>query len=192
MRDLRQIELSDKKYEKSSKQYDAMRPVFEAKKKERTINSLGSLDVTSLNLKLKDLSLNEEMWSRLSQMKNLKTLLVPFDTTDADLLHLRQLSQLEGLSFRQCKQINGEGLIHLSTLKKLRWLDFSYSSISDDGLLYLPELHNLKTLNLFCSKIGDRGVSSLHIEHLESLYLGCTQVTDLGIRESYCQMLCSE
>ena len=75
-----------------------------------------------------------------------------------------------------------EGLMHLSALYKLHWLDLGATRITDAGLMHLCELKNLKHLGLCKTQVSDIGIMHLRgVDGLQSLDLVATNVTDAGL-----------
>lgn len=103
------------------------------------------------------------------------------DVTDAELVYLKGLAELQNLDLSGTK-ITDAGLVHLTGLTKLQELRLSSTKITDDGLEQLKGLSQLQKLYLSNNKITDDGL--VHLEGLTSLiklYLGGTKVTGKGL-----------
>ena len=102
--------------------------------------------------------------------------------TDAGLVHLNGLAQLETLSLDNTA-ITGPGLVHLKGLTDLKLLGLRRSQVTDAGLVHLKGLTKLKQLDLWQTQITDNGL--VHIKGLTSLQelllTGCQNVTDAGL-----------
>jgi Leucine Rich repeat len=129
------------------------------------------------------------------------------DPTDDDLQVLERLSEVQQLSFSNCRRITDDGLPHLSNLANLKilvldgtriagpglrnllplghleGLTFSSTPLSDDGLENLAALPNLKWLHLNDTNITDDGLQRLSTSRsLQSLQLVNTRVTNVGLK----------
>lgn len=125
--------------------------------------------------------------------------------TDAGLIHLAGLKKLrilylyrteirgpglqhlprnlESLSLQHAPA-GDEGLIHLKSLPKLRWLNLSNTKITDDGLRHLSALRSLEDLSLANTDITDQGLEHLKgSKGLNSLSVGGTNVTGRGVAD---------
>ena len=89
--------------------------------------------------------------------------------TDADLIHISNLTNLTSLDLRYCANITDAGLIHLSNLTNLTSLNlYRCDKITDAGLVHLSNLTNLTSLNLrYCANITDAGL--IHLSNLTKL-----------------------
>jgi len=102
-------------------------------------------------------------------------------TTDADLVNLRSLKGLLGLTASHTK-VTDDGLLHLKDHKGVGALNLGGTAVTGTGLAHLKDLKGLMYLNLASSKITDAGLVHLK-EHkgLTSLVLYDTAVTDIGL-----------
>ena len=82
--------------------------------------------------------------------------------TDADLEHLKGLSQLRSLDLSGT-QITDAGLEHLSELTQLHVLILWNTAVTDAGLKHLKRLPALRTLGLRGTRITDAGVEHLRM-----------------------------
>ncbi|HLA96336.1 MAG TPA: amidohydrolase family protein, partial [Pyrinomonadaceae bacterium] len=71
----------------------------------------------------------------------------------------------------------------LEKFSELEWLDLRVTPIDDEGVAHLRTLRKLKFLNLFRTGLSDKGLALLrgHTE-LETLLIGGTKVTDEGLK----------
>ena len=59
--------------------------------------------------------------------------------TDVGLVHLKELTRLEGLGLHHT-QITDAGLVHLKGMNELEWLDLNGTAVTDAGLAHLKDL----------------------------------------------------
>ena len=110
------------------------------------------------------------------QVLSLKTARV----TDAGLVNLKGLTQLHYLDLRGTN-VTGTGLEHLKGLTRLKWLLMS-SPVTDAGLVHLKGLPGLQWLGLAFAPVTDAGLVHLKgLTGLQILDLGGTGVTDAGL-----------
>ncbi|MEE3371254.1 MAG: hypothetical protein VX346_18110 [Planctomycetota bacterium] len=102
----------------------------------------------------------------LQELKGLRYLSLPSQTTDEGLEHLQALPQLQSLHLSNAK-INGDGLVYLRGMRKLTTLNLSYSRVTDEGLVHVKRLRNLEILNLKGTSITDAGL--VHLGGLKRL-----------------------
>ena len=135
----------------------------------------------------------EELGARIEtneQGEIVDVLLHKSEVTDAGLIHLKGLMNLERLYLHQT-QITDAGLVNLKGLNKLWSLSLSRGlsgngelgpKITDTGLVHLKGLTNLKILDLGQTQITDAGLVPLKVlNKLEDLNLTMTKVTDTGL-----------
>jgi Leucine-rich repeat (LRR) protein len=103
------------------------------------------------------------------------------DVTDAELEHLKNLTQLSELELIDTR-ITDAGLDRLKGLTKLEKLNMiGATKLTDAGLKHLKELTNLRTLILSGINITDAGMEHLKgLTRLEDLILDQTKVTKDG------------
>jgi hypothetical protein len=102
--------------------------------------------------------------------------------TDADLVHLKTLDQIYGLTLLETP-ITDSGLVHLKGLSRLKRLSLWVTQISDAGLKQLEGLP-LEALILSETKVTDAGLQNLKgLKELQELYLEKTKVTDKGVAD---------
>jgi hypothetical protein len=100
--------------------------------------------------------------------------------TDADLVHLKGLKDLEELDLTRTR-ITSDGLVNLKELATLRKLFLTDTKVDDPGISILKGLKALETLGLSGTKISDSGLDHLHgLTGLKSLFCIGTGVTDAG------------
>jgi hypothetical protein len=87
-------------------------------------------------------------------------IMLPEPTTDADLIHLKELQGLQMLSLRET-QVTDAGLVHLKGIAGLQLLDLASTNVTDAGLVHLKELKALHWLNLPGTKVTTAGVKDL-------------------------------
>ena len=98
---------------------------------------------------------------RLEVLPQLKSLMLGGNQsyTDAGLMNLRRLPQLQALKLGT--EVTDAGLIHLSGLSELNWLDLEGTQVTDAGLVNLKGLIQLKTLSVLRTNVTDAGVKDL-------------------------------
>ena len=85
---------------------------------------------------------------------------LPVLTTDAGLVHLKELTTLERLSLRDLR-VTDAGLVHLSRLSKLKKLSLDNTHVTDAGLAHLKLLTSLRLLSVAKTQVTDAGVADL-------------------------------
>ena len=101
--------------------------------------------------------------------------------TDARLIHLRALTQLESLTLDNTN-VTDSGLAHLRRMTQLQTLLLCDRHVTDAGLLHLQELTRLQSLSLDRTQATDAGFIHLQgLTQLQWLSLDYTQVTDAGL-----------
>ena len=100
--------------------------------------------------------------------------------TDHDLIHLKELTAIQGLYLSNTKVTNA-GLVHVKGLTDLKALGLDGTQIGDAGLAHLSELKNLQRLDLQDTEVSDAGLASLRdLTELRALYLRNSKVTSDG------------
>jgi hypothetical protein len=103
--------------------------------------------------------------------------------TDAELEHLKGLSQLQEL-YLLCTKVTDAGMERLTGLSQLQWLWLGGTKVTDAGLEHLKGLSQLQRLDLRNTQVTDAGLEHLKgLSHLRLLHLDDTQVTDAGIKK---------
>jgi hypothetical protein len=106
------------------------------------------------------------------------------NVTDADLIHLRGLTKLEGLGLR-ATAVTGSGLTQLASLRRLGYVNLADTKLTDAEMPALGKLPGLTGLNLSNTKVTDAGLIHLKsMARLTKLNLTGTPVTDAGITEA--------
>ncbi len=101
--------------------------------------------------------------------------------SDAELLHIGELSLLEDLDLHQ-SSITDAGLAHLSTLTGLQRLLLDHTKVSGAGLVHIKNLNRLLVLNLDSTETDDLGLTNLKgLGRLQRLFLTDTRVSDVGL-----------
>ena len=103
-------------------------------------------------------------------------------TTDVDLYHLREVSQLKCLAARG-SGITDEGLSHLAGLSRMQQIELHHTSITGSGLRYLEAMTQLQELSLVNSPLSDDSLACVRsLRSLKSLDLSHTRITDAGLK----------
>jgi hypothetical protein len=87
-------------------------------------------------------------FAALGRLQNLKGLQPPIDTTDADLITMENLNQIEWLDLGRRKGIRGQFVQHLNDGCKLRVLNLWKTNFQDSNVNKLSRLKNLNDLTL--------------------------------------------
>ncbi|TAL04909.1 MAG: hypothetical protein EPO07_04525 [Verrucomicrobia bacterium] len=123
---------------------------------------------------------------RFDRDRNRANDLVDLDNTpvtDADLVHLAELTSVKRLSLRFTK-VTGAGFEHLKGLTNLTTVYLSGSTVGDVGLEQLKGVPTLVNLIAQQSKITDAGLEHLKGQtNLRTLNLERTEVTEAGVKE---------
>ena len=107
--------------------------------------------------------------------------------TDKCLLHLKKLTKLKTLSFRQGFQMDGTMFHHLKCLTNLQSLDLSScKDVTNNCLVNMKFLTALKTLDLKCCyRVTDKGMVHFStMTSLTSLDVSFTKITDKGVEHA--------
>ena len=102
--------------------------------------------------------------------------------TDAGLVHLKEMTNLESLELNECPQVADAGLVHLKGFTNLQTLSIEGTQVTDAGLVHLKDLTNLQSLSLANTQVTD--AAPVHLKgmaNLQYLSLANTQVTDAGL-----------
>jgi hypothetical protein len=107
----------------------------------------------------------------------------PKTITDKDLVLIKSLARLEGLSLRDAS-ITDVGLENLKNLSNLKELELQGTRITDAGNDHLLGLNRLESLSLANTKVTDRGIERLgSLNQLEYLTLDGTAITREGVEQ---------
>ena len=123
-------------------------------------------------------------FENIGAITNLKDLYFnQVDVSDRNLLDLRNLTGLTSLTLhRNQSKITDAGLVHLSGMTRLEWLDLTGCKITGRGLASLKEMKQLKRLCLGWTQVDDVGLEVIAgFPQLEILELHQTRVTDAGL-----------
>jgi hypothetical protein len=105
------------------------------------------------------------------------------DPTDDDLCIFSELSDVQQLSFSNCRRITDAGLSHLSGLGLLKILVLDGTSVRGTGLRYLLPLGQLEGLTFSSTPLSDEGLENLaDMPNLKWLHLNDTNISDDGLR----------
>jgi len=159
--------------------------------------------VSSLNLYWTDVQ--DDQLPQLAIFNEVTTLLLPSQTTDAGLAHLRFLPQLEVLfppngitdaglmHVRQLRdlrelhmygsiQITDAGLKHLSGLSQLEYIGLQHTELTGAGIAHLLDLPNLRWISLAYTGTSDAELDQFSdMRQLRGLSLFGANVTDKGV-----------
>ena len=103
--------------------------------------------------------------------------------TDAGLVHLSAMTQLERLDLTGCK-ITGRGLASLKNMTQLKSLCLGWTQVDDPGLEVIAGFPELRRLELHQTKITDVGLVHLRgLKNLRALSLIGTAVTPKALDE---------
>jgi len=118
----------------------------------------------------------------VERIKNFMSLaLDPTHVMDAELEHLRGLSQLKVLVLAGSR-VTDKGLKLLTEMTSLQTLNLGYSDVTDVGMEYISNLPTLRELSLGYTRITDVGLQKLaKLARLQKLNLSHTDVTDVGL-----------
>jgi hypothetical protein len=116
---------------------------------------------------------------------NLRVLqLMGTNVTDADLVHLRGLTKLEGLGLRSTA-VTGSGLAQLAGMRNLNFINLADTRLTDAEMPSLGKLAGITGLNLSHTKITDAGLIHLKsMGRLTKINLTGTAVTNAGVIEA--------
>ncbi len=97
--------------------------------------------------------------------------------TDHDMLYLSKLTRLEQILLNNCKGIKGDGLVHLTNLKKLNLLALDDTSLNLKGLASVGKIHTLSLLSMNNTKVDFlKAFPLLHNLRLHELKLSNTNI----------------
>lgn len=103
----------------------------------------------------------DDWMPRLTRLRRLRSVvLCGTGVTDAGLVHLQDLGQLECLNLQGSK-VTDAGLEHLQKLTTLRFLYLDRTAVTDAGLVHLHGLADLRRVSVTETGITDRGVEQL-------------------------------
>jgi hypothetical protein len=100
--------------------------------------------------------------------------------TDAGLVHLANLRQMKQLSIYS-RSVTDAGLAHLSRMSDLEHLTLDGCPLSDDAMHQIAVFRRLKTLRMTGLHVSDAGLEPLStLPHLNTLTLNAPQITGAG------------
>jgi hypothetical protein len=115
--------------------------------------------LTNLNLTMCT-KVNDETLKYISDLTNLKRLILTnTNLSDKGLKHLTKLVNLNILTLYGVTKITNAGLIHLTDLTSLVYIDVSKSKISNAGIQNIKGLPSLVYINCEQTKITSDGIS---------------------------------
>jgi len=153
-------------------------------------------DLTQLEeLHLSDTKLTGAGMKTLAKLKRLRWLyLNGTRITDESFVHLAGLSNLERLEIADLgrsedgdeeKMISGDGLKHLTGLKRLSYLYLYNTDIDDDHVRHFAKMRGLRDLFLGVQNFGDRGLAHLkNLTQLEMLEGGVTRQQERELKKA--------
>lgn len=101
---------------------------------------------------------------------------------DRDLELLAAFSKLRYLNLTFTR-ITDDGMTLVARCRSLKRLDLAFTPITDDGLRHVGRLRGLVELKLSGTKITDDGLANLRrLSSLESLDVGATRIRGVGLR----------
>jgi arylformamidase len=103
--------------------------------------------------------------------------------TDADLVHLRGLQQLQELDLTRTR-ITGAGLVNVKDLTALRKLFVTDTKVDDSGVTHLKGMKTLELVGLSGTKISDSALDHLReLTGLKRIFCLGTGVTEAGVEK---------
>ena len=153
-------------------------------------------DLTQLEeLHLSDTKLTGAGMKTLAKLKRLRWLyLNGTRITDESFVHLAGLSNLERLEIADLgrsedgdeeKMISGDGLKHLTGLKRLSYLYLYNTDIDDDHVRHFAKMRGLRDLFLGVQDFGDGGLAHLkNLTQLEMLEGGVTRQQERELKKA--------
>jgi Leucine-rich repeat (LRR) protein len=145
-----------------------------------TLPSTGLARIQGLN-EIADPPVDGACLRYLKDLTRLKTLRLPENIalTDADLFHLRRLTELDRLELHD-PRITDSGVRWLKDMKSLTWLDLAGTQVSSAGLKSLAALNRLYSLHLGETRVDELGPIA-HLTALTQLDLAGTPIDDTGL-----------
>ncbi len=103
--------------------------------------------------------------------------------TDVGLVHFAEMHNVDGVKLVS-DRITGSGLVHLTSLKRLKRL-WASRWITDDALEHISKLERLELLHLFeAVQISDRGLAHIaKLRNLRELIIGSGDSDESGVQD---------
>ena len=93
--------------------------------------------------------------------------------------HAAHFSGLRALLLKGCA-VNDEHIRHLKNLRRLEWVDLSFTTATDDSMNVIKNFKHLKRLNLRGTIITDRSIPTIcSLHNLTKLNISETQITEV-------------
>ena len=121
----------------------------------------------------------------ISSAKQLRKLdLYGTNISDAGLVHVSKLGNLDSLNLGFCHRLTNESVDSIVKLKRLKYLNLGFCRrISDAALERLGALTELETLNLSLTSVGDNSLKQISmLKKLDALDLDGTAITNEGLK----------
>lgn len=157
------------------------------------LNETDAHEIAQLNdlvqLKLSLVSVTDDSFAPLGQLRNLQSLELVHGGTGKDLASdgvatLGQLHRLRELTLDRIISLNSTVLPHLAKLSNLELLSLARASLDGSQLDELQKLTKLKHLSLAETQLEDAELGQLaKLTQLESLNLGSTKIGDAGLAQ---------
>ncbi|TWU06314.1 M56 family metallopeptidase [Stieleria varia] len=132
-------------------------------------------------LDLRQTGVTPEDLFQIENFPNLRLVNLPEGVSDADLVHLSGLSELEILTLQHLN-VSDAGLSHLQRLTNVETLYLKRTRITDGGLVNLAGMTNLETLDLSGTQVTAAGLAHLaKLPKLQTLDLQQTKIDDAAL-----------
>jgi Leucine-rich repeat (LRR) protein len=125
---------------------------------------------------------SDQAISNINKMKDLQSLSIDGTTVTDDGLALLELPKAGGLDLGKTA-VTDKSLPHIgSSFKRLDWLSFNDTKVTDNGVAALVDLRSLKTLVLIHTPVSDKCLAVMkEFPRLRDLELAGDNITDHGI-----------
>lgn len=147
---------------------------------------LGTIGLRSLPdlraLRLDRSQVNDDGLTIVADLPLLERLTLGTATTDAGLVHVKNLLALQHLDLTRTR-ITGRGLSHAGQLPALLYLALAFTQVADEDLAQIKGLPQLVCLDLSGTPVTDAGLTHLkELPSLATLLLVNTRITDAGLQ----------